>query len=68
MGATEDPELIHKTFQFVINEARDQDVVDFFRGLSANPKTRRLLVQFFKQEYDRVNIYGGLWLYIFEID
>ena len=59
MGATEDPELAQETFQVIMNRARDQDVVYFFRGLSANPKTRRLLVQFFKQEYGRVNICDG---------
>jgi aminopeptidase 2 len=61
MGATEDPELMQETFQFILSRARDQDVVYFFRGLSANHKTRRPLVQFFKQEYDGVNFSGSLY-------
>lgn len=56
MGATEDPELLQETFQFILNKARDQDVVYFFRGLAVNPKARRPLVQFFKNEYEKVNI------------
>lgn len=52
MGSVEDPELIKETFKFISTKARDQDVVYFFRGLSGNPKARRLLAQYFKEEYD----------------
>ncbi|KAF8626069.1 hypothetical protein AX15_005101, partial [Amanita polypyramis BW_CC] len=52
MGATEDPELIKKTFDFIMNKSRDQDTVYFFRGLEVNFKSRRALAQFFKDQYD----------------
>ncbi|KAG6885073.1 hypothetical protein C0993_006152 [Termitomyces sp. T159_Od127] len=52
MGSVEDPELVKETFGFISTKARDQDVVYFFRGLSGNPKARRLLAQYFKDEYD----------------
>ncbi|KAF9466381.1 leucyl aminopeptidase [Collybia nuda] len=52
MGATEDPELVKQTLDFITHQARDQDIIYFFRGLSNNFKTRRILVQFFKDEYD----------------
>lgn len=54
MGATENPELIQKTFDFVMTKSRDQDVLYFFRGLGTNFKARRTLVQFFQNDYDAV--------------
>jgi len=54
MGATEDPELMKETFQFILNRARDQDVVYFFRGLSVNSTARRPVFEFFKNEYDKL--------------
>ncbi|KAG5639615.1 hypothetical protein H0H81_010817 [Sphagnurus paluster] len=51
MGATEDPELQKETFKFISTNARDQDVVYFFRGLGMNPKARRAAAQYFKDEY-----------------
>jgi hypothetical protein len=65
MGATEDPELMKETFQFILNRARDQDVVYFFRGLSVNSTARRPVFEFFKNEYDKVSL-GGL--YVFYMD
>jgi aminopeptidase 2 len=56
MGATENPELIQKTFDFVMTKSRDQDTLYFFRGLVTNFKTRRALAQFFQKEYDGVRI------------
>ncbi|KAK2460553.1 hypothetical protein APHAL10511_007023 [Amanita phalloides] len=52
MGATEDPALIQKTFEFVMTKSRDQDILYFFRGLATNFKTRRALAVFFKDEYN----------------
>jgi aminopeptidase 2 len=65
MGATEDMELLKETFQFILDRARDQDVVYFFRGLSVSSTARRPLFDFVKHEYDRVSI-GGL--YVFDMD
>lgn len=56
MGATEDPELVKQTLDFITNQAKDQDIMYFFRGLSNNFKTRRVLAQFFKEEYDTVSV------------
>jgi len=56
MGSTEDPELLKETFQFILDRAKDQDVMYFFRELGANFKSRRLLAQFFKEQYDVVSI------------
>ncbi|KAF8892603.1 leucyl aminopeptidase [Infundibulicybe gibba] len=52
MGASQDLELAKETLAFMKSKSRDQDVVSFFRGLSANFKTRRLVAQYFKDEYD----------------
>lgn len=56
MGATENPKLIQKTFDFVMTKSRDQDVLYFFRGLTTNFKARRALVQFFQNEYGTVRV------------
>jgi len=56
MGSTEDPELLNETFKFIAAKARDQDVMYFFSGLSANRKARRPLVQYLKDEYDTVSL------------
>ncbi|CCM03911.1 uncharacterized protein FIBRA_06062 [Fibroporia radiculosa] len=52
MCATEDLDLAEETFQYTMTDARDQDLMYFFRGLAMNKKTRRLLVVNFKKNYD----------------
>jgi aminopeptidase 2 len=54
MGSAEDPALLKETLQFILDKAKYQDVMYFFRDLSTNPKSRRLLVQFFMDQYDVV--------------
>jgi aminopeptidase 2 len=54
MGSAADPELLKETFQFILDKAKDQDVLYFFRDLSTNAKSRRLLAQFIMEEYDVV--------------
>lgn len=54
MGATRDIELAKATFQYMMTEARDQDVYYFFGGLQANIVTRRYLTEAFKENYDKV--------------
>ena len=56
MGASEDPELIERTFKFFMSKSRDQDAMSFFRGLESNFKARRALARFFKDEYDTVRL------------
>lgn len=58
MGATEDPELLKQTLDFITHKSKDQDLIYFFFGLTSNFKTRRLLAQYFKDEYDNVSQRG----------
>lgn len=55
MCASQDPELHKETLDFILTKARDQDCMYFFAGLKSNFKTRRLLVTFFREHYDRVS-------------
>ncbi|KAK7047299.1 Aminopeptidase 2 mitochondrial [Paramarasmius palmivorus] len=50
----EDPALIQKTFDYMLEGAKDQDVFYFFKALGQNAKTRRRLVEVFKDRYDDV--------------
>ena len=54
MGATETLELAKETLNFIEKKARDQDVFYFFAALGANYKTRRLLTEYFQENYDAV--------------
>jgi len=54
MGSTRDIELAKATFQYMMTEARDQDVYYFFGGLQANIFTRRYLAEAFKENYDKL--------------
>lgn len=56
MGSAEDPDLLKETFQFILDKAKDQDVLYFFRELSTNSKARRSLAQFFRDQYAAVGI------------
>ena len=56
MCSTEDTRLMEEVFQYILTKARDQDVVYFFMGLRSNYKARRLLAQFFKDQYDTVGV------------
>lgn len=62
MGASQDQKLIDETLEYIMKKARDQDVIYFFTGLGDNPKSRRVLVEFFKKHYDTVclrpSVYG----------
>jgi aminopeptidase 2 len=51
---TQDPVLIQKTFDYMLEGAKDQDVFYFFKALGQNAKTRRKLVEVFKERYDDV--------------
>lgn len=54
MGATEDSQLAKETLEYTSYHARDQDVIYFYSGLAANPKTRRMAVDYFMKNYDAV--------------
>ena len=51
LGATQDLALAEKTFQFMVNEAQDQDVLFVARGLQTNYKTRKFLARRTKEEF-----------------
>ncbi|KAJ7697953.1 leucyl aminopeptidase [Mycena metata] len=53
IGATENLDLINELFSYMLNSVRDQDLDAFCRSLAANPLSRRLLAQFFKDNYER---------------
>jgi hypothetical protein len=52
-GNAQEPELIKRTFD-AIAKGRDQDIMYYFAGLAANFKTRRLLVEYFRDHYTEV--------------
>lgn len=54
MGATQDLKLIDETLEYIMTGVRDQDVVNVFSGLAENHKARRILVDFYKKNYDVV--------------
>lgn len=56
MGSSLDLKLIDETLEYIMTKSRDQDVIYFFSGLSRNPKDRRILVEFFKKNYDALYI------------
>lgn len=55
MSASEDPELLQETFDFLSNKTRDQDLIYFFSGISRNFRGRRLLTKYFQDNYDVVS-------------
>lgn len=58
MGASEEPELLQETFSFLSNKARDQDLFNFFWGISNNFHGRRPLTKYFQDNYDIVSKQG----------
>ena len=54
MGQTQDLELAKETLDYMWTEAKDQNFVYFFSGLSTNPKTKRLLRSYLFENYDKV--------------
>ena len=54
MGSSPDLQLINETLGYIMTKSRDQDVIYFFAGLSRNNKDRRIVVEFFKNNYDAV--------------
>jgi len=52
MGSTEDMSLIKETLDYMMTEARDQDVVYFISAVGMNFKSRRDMWNFFAQNYE----------------
>ncbi|KAJ7359624.1 leucyl aminopeptidase [Mycena albidolilacea] len=53
--AADDLELTNETFDFVLSEARDQDIMYFMDGLTQNTKTRRRAAIFFQDKFDEIH-------------
>ncbi|KAL0947133.1 hypothetical protein HGRIS_013264 [Hohenbuehelia grisea] len=45
-------DMLEDTLKYVLDKARDQDVVYFFRGFEMNTHARRRIPEFFKEKYD----------------
>lgn len=58
MCDSRDPKLINETLEYIMTKARDQDVLYFFAGLGRNALDRRIVVEFFKNNYDAVRVYS----------
>jgi aminopeptidase 2 len=58
MGATQDLKLIDETLEYITTKVRDQDVVNVFSGLAENHKARRILIDYYKKNYDVVCLWG----------
>ncbi|OCH95247.1 hypothetical protein OBBRIDRAFT_788437 [Obba rivulosa] len=51
LGQTADMDLARATFDYILNDARDQDLFYYFMGLQRNYKTRRFVSSAFKEHY-----------------
>ena len=58
-GNAQEQELIQRTLDAISTKARDQDIIYYFAGLAGNFKTRRLLVDYFRDHYTEVWINGN---------
>lgn len=52
LGASKDRALAEATFDYILNEARIQDVNIISRGLQRNPRTRKFLAEKVKEHFD----------------
>ncbi|KAI0779918.1 peptidase family M1-domain-containing protein [Fomes fomentarius] len=60
LGASKDGTLAEATFDYILNEARIQDVNIISRGLQRNPRTRKFLAEKVKEHFDvLLNRYEG---------
>ncbi|KAI0806986.1 peptidase family M1-domain-containing protein [Fomes fomentarius] len=51
MGFSKDQKIGEETFDFILNQARDQDTFYYARGLQANVKTRHFLAEKFMEHF-----------------
>ena len=56
MSSVEDPSLIKELLKFVLDGARDHDVVPFFEALAKNKAARRPLADFTLEYFDVVGL------------
>lgn len=55
MGAPQDPTLVEETFDYILNKARDQNLIYFFAGFVDNFAYRRHLSLKFRENYESVS-------------
>ena len=55
MGAPQDPPLVEETFDYILNKARDQNLIYFFAGFVDNFAYRRHLSLKFRENYESVS-------------
>ncbi|ESK95223.1 leucyl aminopeptidase [Moniliophthora roreri MCA 2997] len=63
----EDPQLIQRTFEYMLEGVREQDSPWVYKGLSLNIKTRRKLAEAFKDHYDELyakHVSGYGWAFL----
>ncbi|KAF5391327.1 hypothetical protein D9757_002062 [Collybiopsis confluens] len=54
MCQSRDQALIDETFGLILTGSRDQDIMYFVRGMSANDITKRQITKFFEKNYDEL--------------
>jgi aminopeptidase 2 len=52
LGATRNPEWAKETLEFALSHGREQDLQMFFAAVYLNDDTRRVVTEFFKDNYD----------------
>ncbi|KAF5358359.1 hypothetical protein D9756_001847 [Leucocoprinus leucothites] len=58
--STHDPVILKETLELIKTKSRDQDILQYFRGVSNNIKMRRSIITFFKDEYEMImRRFGG---------
>lgn len=57
MCASKDESCNRDTEQFILNKARNQDIIYFFRGQQMNYDTRRRSAKFFMDNFEMVRSY-----------
>jgi len=65
MGAPQNVDQIKSTLEFTRDKSRDQDIFYFFAGLGGNDKARRLLTEYFEENFAIVSVCCvdfGRWL------
>jgi aminopeptidase 2 len=59
MCSPQDPLLMTETLEHIKTKSRDQDILQYFRGVSNNIKMRKALIKFFKVDYETVRTWYG---------
>lgn len=55
MGGTRDMRIAEELFDYIMKDAKDQDLMFYIHGMSRNPTTRKYAIQALEQNYDLVS-------------